>query len=97
MKTINNKLNTKHYSMREEALNHLKMLVNNKFKQNKNLNCFVLVMGTYFWTDLNNEVLYEHEVNYKSVKSFLNEWDNILNLTGEGVKWFRDGSVVTDW
>lgn len=83
--------------MRTEALIYLNFLVKNKFRQNKNLNSFILCMGTFFWTDLKGEVLYDHEVKDKLICNFIGEWDSVLKLTGEGVKWFRDGTIITNW
>lgn len=97
MKNPNKKFDKQLDTMREEALQYLKYLVYNKFKQNKTLNCFGLAMGVCFWVDLDNEVLYDHEVNDKFVQEFIQEWDDVFKLTGEGIKWFRDGSVITDW
>lgn len=81
--------------MREEALNHLKTLVYNKFKQNKNLNYFLIAMGTYYFVDLNGDI--DYNTGTKFIDTFITEWDDLLKLTGYGVKWFRDGSVVSDW
>lgn len=97
MKNPSKKFDIQIEQIRKEALIYLKYLVENKFKQNKNLNSFVLAMGTYFWTDLKGKVLYDHEVSCEYVDSFVGEWESILKLTGEGVKWFRNGSIITDW
>lgn len=97
MENPSKKIDNSLVKMRYEAMSYLKYLVSNKFKQNKNINSFVLAMGTFFWTDLNGKVLYDHQVKDKYVSDFIFEWDNVLKLTGEGVKWFRDGTIITDW
>lgn len=94
MATANKQIDSLYRQARETALKELKRLVEIKFRQNKNLDYFLIAMGSYFFVDKNNETVYD---GFKNIDNLIGEWDRYLKLTGEGVKWYADGSVITDW
>ena len=55
--------------------------------------------------DLNKETMdksfgYTYSLTYKYLKplaDFISEWDGVLKLTGEGIRFRANGEIVTDW
>lgn len=84
--------------------------------EHKELNEFVMAMGTYFFTykskNRKNETLspyitkmnasfncylVETEPFLKPLNDFINEWDSILKITGESMRFTAKGQKVTKW
>lgn len=84
------------------AVDHVKRLAMQVIKSNsRKVSEFVMCMGTYFFNDKKGEPLYQHEIealkDYKELEGFIDEWDGILHITGEAMRFHKDGITHYNW
>lgn len=102
MRKINKDIEKHLKAMYDLALPEVERLARKCLSQNpKKLNEFVMCMGTFFFTDHAGEVYYDHVVEklsgYKPIDDFICEWNGILKLTGEPMRFTATGIKITDW
>lgn len=102
MKNINKQIAAHLKSMNDLALPEVERLARKCLSQNPiKIKEFVMCMGTFFFTDQTGEVLYsniaEKYSGYKPLNDFICEWDGILKLTGEPMRFTATGIKITDW
>lgn len=71
------------------------------------LKTFVMGMGTYYFTDMNDEVIHVSMADndkflkslpgYNQLVSFIIKWDHELRITGEPMRFTVDGPMKSDW
>ena len=80
------------------ASEKVKRLARAILKKNKNLNEFVMGMGTWFFVHKDGRNC--DESDYKSLQEFsdfIREYDNILKITGEPMRFTAEGEKITNW
>jgi hypothetical protein len=102
MASVNKSLIKLHRQMDKIALAEVERLARLCLKSNIGyFNEFVMCMGTFFFTDKSGEVLYDHiaekRIGYKRLDNFVCEWNSMLKLTGEPMRFTATGSKITDW
>jgi hypothetical protein len=74
-------------------------------REHKQLDKFVMAMGTYFFIDKNNKnigtfdsiVSDDLEKAFQPLNDFIGEWDDVLKITGEAMTFTTDGVKITKW
>lgn len=87
------------------ALEHVEYLARTILQQHKNLDEFVMAMGTWYFTKrVNNaagfEILDQDSTRYlenSRLRAFIDVWDQCLKLTGQPMRFTAEGPVQTDW
>jgi len=82
---------------RNFALRCLETEARNVLRANPDLDEFILAMGTWTWEAKDGHRVDCSEERFQSVNDILEEWDNLLGLSGEGVRFTADGPRVTHW
>lgn len=102
--SINSKLLFHYQRMDEIALKEVERLPRKILKQHKHLDYFLMAMGTYFVVDNKREIIdtWDGKGNptykyFKELNDFISEWDSILKLTGNPMKFTATGEIITDW
>lgn len=105
MEKIDKQLNEMYNNMCDIALAEVEILARSILKKNPTLKEFVNAMGVCFFTtyDGNTVDLWEYGTSNITRKSFndlanlINDWDSILKLTGESMRFTATGEKITDW
>lgn len=64
---------------------------------------FIMAMGTWYFTDQKDNIIHNGDdaekdlIGYEDLNSFILEWDSILHLTGEPMRFKHKGEKITDW
>lgn len=62
---------------------------------------FVMGMGYFSFSDMNGESMWQHQMaeldGYDELNDFIGPLDEELKLTGEAMKFTKDGETITDW
>jgi len=101
------KLDKMYHECREEALNELIRKARSVLSNNDDLDEFIMVMGSYFFTskrmyDESNPMgkrgnIILDDYKPKRIENFISKWDDVLKLTGEGIRFKAKGEIVRDW
>lgn len=98
--------------MEKTASTEVERLARDILKKNNSLHEFVMGMGTWFFKDKNGEIIdpYETRMNgsfeyytilskkyFKPLADFIGEWNDILKITGEPMRFTATGEKITDW
>ncbi len=97
MKKINFQIETLLNSATDIALDEIERLARKHLsKYPHKLKDFTMAMGTYFFTDKNNNILYD---KYRCIEldNFISKWDEHLSLTGNPMYFTAKGKMLTDW
>jgi hypothetical protein len=102
-----------YYKKAEKAASeYVEKMARQILREHKELDEFVMAMGTYFFTykkggnldpissKMNssyNYVYYDTEPFLKPLNDFISEWDSVLKITGDAMKFTADGIKITDW
>ena len=112
MDKINDQLDELYSQMEKIASIEVERLARDILKKNKSLHEFVMGMGTWFFTYKNGETIspYETRMNgsfeyytilsrrsFKPLADFMGEWNDILKLTGESMRFTATSKKITDW
>lgn len=102
MKKIDKQLTNLYDKMYGIAILEVERLARKCLSQNpKHFNEFVMCMGTFFFTDKKGEVVWGHiaekRSGYKPLDDFICEWNSILKLTGEPMRFTSSGKIITHW
>ena len=73
--------------------------------EHKELDEFIMAMGSYFFTYKSKKRKDEHLSGYtedsepflRPLNDFISEWDNYLKITGDAMRFTATGVKVTDW
>ena len=69
-------------------------------REHKNLNEFIMAMEGWLFTRKGGGADYDN-VNclkyMRSLQNFVSEWDDVLKITGESMRFTADGEKITDW
>ena len=80
------------------ALKELERMARKAMKQHPELREFVMGMGGYFFNDQDNNHVYPEECEYLySINDFMMEWDSVLKLSGNAIRFTVDGPIETEW
>ena len=90
-----NKIEKHYWKAYDLAIEKLKKMALKKLNQDHTIEEFVMGMGTYFFTDINGEEV--DSSRYEKLDLFIMQWDSNLLLTGETMRFKRDGVIITDW
>lgn len=85
---------------RQKALDIVISEARDILKSNDNLGEFVLAMGEFFFTLKNSEDNYNPDPEPPkvfSLTSFIHTYDRAFHLTGEGIRFSKDGPLRYDW
>lgn len=101
-RAINKQLDKLYFQMNDIALIEVERLARKCLNQNpKKLGEFVMAMGHFSFTDIKGETIWEHTYEkcsgFKPLDDFISEWDSILKLTGEPMRFTATGVKITDW
>ena len=94
-KSIKTKINFHYNKAFNYAEQELIRIVRIALKKNKNLDKFTIAMGTYFFQDVNKNILDDY--HNKSVDKFISQYNNMFGLTGNPMIIRVDGEIVRDW
>lgn len=99
---ISNHIQLELVKLEKVASDHVKRLAMQVLKSNSR-KCFefVMCMGTFFFTNKKQEPMWQHELEelkgYTELTDFIYEWDSILHITGEAVRFDKKGIEHYDW
>lgn len=79
----------------EEAFTQVKHEAKVHIWNNDHVHGFTMCMGTYFFTDVNKEIL--HNEKCSNVETLINEFDSDLKITGNPVSIDKVGNEIYDW
>lgn len=105
MEKIDKQLNEMYNKMYNIALSEVEKLARSILKKNPTLKEFVNAMGTCFFTTYEGDTvdLWEYGTSnltrksFKDLANFIDDWDSILKLTGESMRFTATGEKKTDW
>lgn len=111
LKSISKDFQKRLDAVRNDAIHEVIVEARKIMAKHPHLVEFLMAMGTYYFIDNRGEIvstLDEHRANgnyvmrdskayFKKLNDFINEWDEILKLTGEGMRFKLIGKIVTDW
>lgn len=80
-----------------QALEEVKKQARLILKRNAKFEEFVMGMGTWTFTHRNGNYVEENDKRVKVVADIIYEWDNVLKITGNSVRFTAYGPEVTDW
>lgn len=59
---------------------------------------FLIAMGDWFFIGKDDQNYDDRKLHYlKPFADFIGKWDDIFRLTGEGIRFTKDGEIVTKW
>ena len=90
-----NKLEKHYWKANDLALKKVKKLALNVLNKDNEIDEFIMGMGTYFFTYKYGSHVPDHK--YKKLNFFLMQWDSEFKLTGNPMRFRKDGIVTTDW
>jgi hypothetical protein len=79
------------------ALEHVEFAARKILREHKNLNEFVMGMGTCFFSEGEENHGLETYAYMKSLEDFICEWDETLGITGTPMRFTANGPRITDW
>lgn len=105
LKKVDIQLTEMYNRMGDIALAEVERLARIILRKNPSLKEFVNAMGVCFFTTHDGYIvdLYEYGTGTLTRKSFkelaylIDEWDSILKLTGESMRFTATGDKITDW
>lgn len=83
-------------------LEEVETLARNVLSRNpKEVNEFIMCMGSFFFADKKNEVLWNHVSKelkgYRELEEWVNKFDDRFKITGNAMRFTANSPVVTDW
>ena len=112
MKKINDQLNGMYIEMEQIASMEVERLARDILKKNKSLHEFIMGMGVYYFKNNKGEIVdveksdysvnggYSYSVakpSFRLLYDFIGEWNEILKITGESMRFTATGEKITDW
>jgi hypothetical protein len=79
------------------AMEHVEFMARKILREHKNLNEFVMGMGTCFFSEGEENHRLETYAYMKPLEDFIDEWDETLGITGTPMRFTANGQKVTDW
>jgi hypothetical protein len=79
------------------ATSEVERIARKILKEHKNLEEFVIGMGTWFFADVNGTLYDGMYPICKEMDDFMQDWDEVYRLTGEAMRFTTDGPVITEW
>ena len=70
-------------------------LAKNHLKKNPKLRHFYIAMGTYFFTDQNDDVKFNEKC--KPLDNFISKWEDSLHLTSNPMMFTATSKITRDW
>lgn len=112
MRKVNDQLNDMHVQMEKIASMEVERLAREILRKNKSLHEFIMAMGVYYFKDNKGEIVdveisdysvnggYKYKVSrpsFKPLYDFIGEWNEILKITGESMRFTATSKKITDW
>ena len=103
MKSISEHINDIYFKVLNEcteiAIKRIESLARNILVDNKQTNEFIMAMGSFFFTSKLGDVIYDKEDlrGYKKLEDFIYSLPKDLCITGEPMRFTKNGPVITDW
>ncbi len=83
---------------REHAIGVVERMARDVLLTHPNVVEFVMAMGVYGFNDKQGDTRHLDEFAYmRPLKEFIEEWDDVLKLSGEPMRFTATGNKVTDW
>ena len=84
--------------LERKASEYVEATARSILRRNKTIKEFVMAMGSAFFYSRDGDVLeLDDRKSFKPLKDFIEEWDDLLKITGEPMRFTADGPKVTDW
>jgi len=61
---------------------------------------FVMGMGSFFFVDKKGEIISSDDPggkHFEKLTKFIYEWDEVLKITGDAMRFKKDGKITTSW
>lgn len=104
---INREIQKQYNAANKLAIKEVEKLARIVLSKNpKQVKSFMMAMGSYFFMDNNDDIIFDSHGNnkkrlqrlsgYNKLISFIDKWDDIFHLTGEGMTFTAKGKKITN-
>ena len=112
MSNVDDKINEKYEEARNIAVEEMIRISRKILKEHRKYDECYIAMGSIFFTVKDNKNYLTNTVNlylcygqkaqltfeyFKPLADLISKWDDVLKLTGEGIKFRAEGEIITDW